>query len=187
MAMWCATFSPRPRQLAWAIGMNAQPRRENLKMLAAGAGSAAGTREEARGLIAEENAKPGTRAWMLDKTRIDPATKYRCPWIEGYAWRATVKARRHVFPDQVCHGFGLCDVCECYLSSAFAIIPLRGAAMYIDYGPFLLSSQFSFAILASRHSGALAPILAASWLTTLFACGFLVTAASNPHPPSGPS
>src|SRR4029453_11052239 len=39
-----------------------------------------------------ENAKQGTRDWMLTKTRIDPATKYRCPWIEGYCSRASVRA-----------------------------------------------------------------------------------------------
>lgn len=38
-----------------------------------------------------ENAKPGTRDWMLTKTRIDPATKYRCPWIEGYCSRTSVR------------------------------------------------------------------------------------------------
>ena len=31
-----------------------------------------------------ENAKQGTRDWMLLNTRIDPTTKYRCPWIEGF-------------------------------------------------------------------------------------------------------
>ena len=35
-------------------------------------------------IIRRENEKPGTRDWMLTNTRIDPATKYRCPWIEGY-------------------------------------------------------------------------------------------------------
>lgn len=40
--------------------------------------------------IALENAKPGTRDWMLNNTRIDPATKYRCPWIEGYASHASI-------------------------------------------------------------------------------------------------
>jgi hypothetical protein len=39
-----------------------------------------------------ENAKEGTRDWMLTNTRIDPATKYRCPWIEGYASHASIKA-----------------------------------------------------------------------------------------------
>ena len=43
-------------------------------------------------LIRDENARPGTRDWMLTNTRIDPKTKYRCPWIEGYCSRASVRA-----------------------------------------------------------------------------------------------
>src|SRR5262245_2965575 len=43
-------------------------------------------------LVRRENEKPGTRDWMLQKTAIDPATKYRCPRIEGYCSRASVRA-----------------------------------------------------------------------------------------------
>ncbi len=43
-------------------------------------------------LIRRENEKPGTRDWMLKGTRIDPASKYRCPWIEGYCSRTSVRA-----------------------------------------------------------------------------------------------
>src|SRR6185369_16729889 len=43
-------------------------------------------------LIRTENAKPGTTEWMLTNTRIDPATKFRCPWIEGYCSRNSVRA-----------------------------------------------------------------------------------------------
>src|SRR5437879_1759462 len=43
-------------------------------------------------LIRIENARPGTRDWLLSKTRIDPSTKYRCPWIEGYCSRTSVRA-----------------------------------------------------------------------------------------------
>ena len=46
--------------------------------------------------IARENSRPGTRDWMLKKARIDPATKYRCPWIEGYCSRASVRAGESV-------------------------------------------------------------------------------------------
>src|SRR5688572_3229372 len=46
----------------------------------------------ARDIIREENAKPGTRDWMLTNTRIDPATKCRCPWVEGYCSRTSVRA-----------------------------------------------------------------------------------------------
>lgn len=44
------------------------------------------------GAIAAENARPGTRDWMLTKTAIDPATKYRSPAIEGYCSRASARA-----------------------------------------------------------------------------------------------
>ena len=43
-------------------------------------------------LIRRENEKPGTRDWLLTNTRIDPATRYRCPWIEGYCSRTSVRA-----------------------------------------------------------------------------------------------
>jgi hypothetical protein len=42
--------------------------------------------------VAEENARAGTRDWILEKTRIDPDTRFRCPWIEGYCSRASVRA-----------------------------------------------------------------------------------------------
>lgn len=45
----------------------------------------------ARDLVRRENAKSGTRDWLLKKTGIDPATKYRCPWIEGYCLRTSVR------------------------------------------------------------------------------------------------
>src|SRR5437899_2150470 len=43
-------------------------------------------------LIRRENEKPGTRDWLLTNTRIDPPTRYRCPWIEGYCSRTSVRA-----------------------------------------------------------------------------------------------
>ena len=42
--------------------------------------------------IAKENEKPGTRDWMLSKTRIDPETRYRSPGIEGYCSQCRVRA-----------------------------------------------------------------------------------------------
>ena len=42
-------------------------------------------------LIRAENEKPGTTDWMLSKTRVSPATKYRCPWIEGYCSKTSVR------------------------------------------------------------------------------------------------
>ena len=42
-------------------------------------------------VIRRENAKRGTRGWMLKNPRIDSATKYRCPWIEGYCSHASIQ------------------------------------------------------------------------------------------------
>jgi hypothetical protein len=44
-----------------------------------------------RDLIRTENEKPGTTEWLLKQTRVDPQTKYRCPWIEGYCSRTSVR------------------------------------------------------------------------------------------------
>lgn len=41
--------------------------------------------------IRGENERPGTRDWMATNVRVDPATKYRSPWIEGYASRTSVR------------------------------------------------------------------------------------------------
>jgi hypothetical protein len=51
--------------------------------------SGQGNSPEKSSLVLEENQRDGTSNWMLTKTRIDPATKYRCPWIEGYASQAS--------------------------------------------------------------------------------------------------
>ena len=81
--------------------MNTQPRRDALKNLAAiGIGALAGGMPNAvadipttsSDIIPSENEKPGTRDWMLENPRIDPATKYRCPWIEGYCSQASVQS-----------------------------------------------------------------------------------------------
>ncbi|MBX3732531.1 MAG: twin-arginine translocation signal domain-containing protein [Verrucomicrobiae bacterium] len=57
------------------------------------AGCTTGTsRRIAPGRIAAENALPGTRDWMLTQTRVDPPTRWRCPWIEGYVSRTSVRA-----------------------------------------------------------------------------------------------
>ncbi len=80
--------------------MNDLDRRATLKTLSAiGAGTLAGPwhsssalANSASDIIRAENSKRGTRQWMLNNTRIDAATKYRCPWIEGYCSRASVRA-----------------------------------------------------------------------------------------------
>lgn len=75
-------------------------RREFLKSVAAvtaagalgGCASPAVRRARDPELVRQENRKPGTRDWMLANTRIDPATKYRCPWIEGYCSHNSIRA-----------------------------------------------------------------------------------------------
>ncbi|HVY71950.1 MAG TPA: N,N-dimethylformamidase beta subunit family domain-containing protein [Verrucomicrobiae bacterium] len=44
-------------------------------------------------LIRRENQRAGTRDWMLTRSQIDPKTKYRCPWIEGYCSQTSLRAR----------------------------------------------------------------------------------------------
>src|SRR6266850_7228080 len=41
--------------------------------------------------IQHENQRPGTMDWMLKNTRVDPRTKYRCPWIEGYCSHTSIR------------------------------------------------------------------------------------------------
>jgi hypothetical protein len=60
------------------------------------------------------------------------------------------------------------------ITSVAAVIPMHGSTFYVDYGPSLLASQFSFAILASRQSGLLAITLATSWCAALVTCGVVV-------------
>src|SRR5687768_11226014 len=69
-------------------------RRDALKAIALGslAGCATGQGRRSADVIRKENARAGSRDWMLTKTRIDPATKFRCPWIEGYCSRVSAAA-----------------------------------------------------------------------------------------------
>lgn len=46
--------------------------------------------------VRRENEKAGTKEWLLANTRIDPQTKYRCPWIEGYCSRTSVRAGERI-------------------------------------------------------------------------------------------
>ena len=45
----------------------------------------------AQNRIQRENSLPGTKDWMLTKIRVEPASRYRCPWIEGYCSRTSVR------------------------------------------------------------------------------------------------
>src|SRR4051812_35428254 len=61
---------------------------------------ATGLPESARGavakeranVIAQENAKPGTRDWQLTRVRLDKQAGFRSPDIEGYCSHQSVKA-----------------------------------------------------------------------------------------------
>jgi hypothetical protein len=70
--------------------------RRDLLKRAAGAGVAAAFGcsgvQPRRDFLRAENEKPGTTDWMLANTRVDPQTRYRCPWIEGYCSRTSVRA-----------------------------------------------------------------------------------------------
>ena len=43
-------------------------------------------------VVREVNRKRGTTDWILTSARVDPATRYRSPWIEGYCSRTSVRA-----------------------------------------------------------------------------------------------
>ena len=83
-------------------------------------------------MSAKENRHAGTLDWMLTKTGIDPRTRYRCPWIEGFCSRASVQA-----------GETLQIKVSCKPASAFALDLYRmgyyggaGARLMASLGPF---------------------------------------------------
>lgn len=72
-------------------------RRQFMRTLAAAGLAVTGPRpgyaedDAKRNLVIEENLRPGTRDWLLRETRIDPQSRYRCPWIEGYCSHRSVR------------------------------------------------------------------------------------------------
>lgn len=64
--------------------------------MAATAGASTGFTKPRSQVIMKENARPGTRDWLLTNPRIDPVTKYRCPWIEGYGSHASLEAGQKI-------------------------------------------------------------------------------------------
>jgi hypothetical protein len=46
--------------------------------------------------ITRENARAGTRDWLLTNPRIEPGSKYRCPWVEGFCSHASARAGEKV-------------------------------------------------------------------------------------------
>jgi hypothetical protein len=72
-------------------------RREFLKQAAAtGLVPLVTPKDRQSDLIAAENQKAGTTDWLLSNTRVDPKTKYRCPWIEGYCSHTSIHAREEL-------------------------------------------------------------------------------------------
>ena len=78
-------------------------RRDLLKAaLAAGMSSALFPREFAAAaeqptlarpdLFRAENERPGTTDWVLTSTRVEPKSKLRSPWVEGYCSRTSLRA-----------------------------------------------------------------------------------------------
>lgn len=55
------------------------------------AGALAGPASVRPDLIRAENEKAGTTDWLLQNTRVDPKTKYRCPWVEGYCSHTSLR------------------------------------------------------------------------------------------------
>jgi hypothetical protein len=55
-------------------------------------GCASFTENSAFNPIQRENLQTGTLEWLLQKTAVEPSTKYRCPWIEGYVSHPSVTA-----------------------------------------------------------------------------------------------
>jgi hypothetical protein len=48
--------------------------------------------EQPRNAVVKENLLAGTRDWMLKNTRIEPQSRYRSPWIEGYCSHRSIRA-----------------------------------------------------------------------------------------------
>ncbi len=109
--------------------MSPLDRRQLLQGLAAAPLAAAHERRER---IHSENARPGTTDWQLTYTRVDPKTRFRCPWIEGFAGRASVTAGEKidlfVSTDPPRHSPSTC--------TASATTRARAAGTSLSLGPF---------------------------------------------------
>ncbi len=47
-------------------------------------------------LLQRENAKAGAKDWQLTRVRLDDINGFRCPWIEGYCSKQSVKANEAI-------------------------------------------------------------------------------------------
>ena len=137
--------------LSEAANLSELPRREWIKgtlglgAVAALSGCASMGEPSRSDLVRRENQKPGTRDWTLKNTRIDPSTKYRCPWIEGYCSHTSVRAgdRIQFFVSTNCMQYGegagvveqrieFCDeqhfkrlIVYCFITGDFAMVELE--------------------------------------------------------------
>lgn len=41
--------------------------------------------------VTVENSRAGSLSWLLENTRVEPKSRYRCPWVEGYASHASIR------------------------------------------------------------------------------------------------
>src|SRR5690348_14899462 len=84
----CRPCGRRSSRIAGGLGLCAL-------LLAFGSGgvpaSEPATGQGDRGLIREENQKPGATDWQLTRVRADRG-RYRSPWIEGYCSKQSAKA-----------------------------------------------------------------------------------------------
>ena len=48
-------------------------------------------------VVREVNRKRGTTDWILTSARVDPATRYRSPWIEGLLHRSIDRPRNDAY------------------------------------------------------------------------------------------
>ena len=94
---WATTRRRGGVGLIWPPGGGATMRLIKLLLLVIATGVTMADRDGAAadaGLIARENARPGATDWQLTRVRLDKADGFRCPWIEGYCSKQSVKARR---------------------------------------------------------------------------------------------
>jgi hypothetical protein len=87
--------------------------------------------------IQRENSRPGNPDWQLTKTGVDPATQWRCPWIEGYCSHTSIR-----------HGEELAIYVSTRPASPFRLEVFRmgwyggaGARKVLDLGPLRGQTQ----------------------------------------------
>jgi len=89
-----ASFSRREwlRSLVTLSASTAMAGCSNIKVRSENRGANKGYSGKNNERVWNENQKEGTTDWLLRKPAIEPKSKYRCPWIEGYCARTSVQA-----------------------------------------------------------------------------------------------